>query len=106
MNRPTKVRKVYRELRAVLGADISAKEALRSAAMLVDLYETDGAAHGANFREQRPTFDELPVDVAIADGGWRVMARETSILHAEFGGEEIDVRKQMNLRNYGLEMAA
>jgi len=106
MNRPSKVRMVYQELRAVLGDELPAKEALQSAALLVELFDKDDADFGASIQEQRATFDELPVDVALADGGWRVLSREKSILHAEFGGEEIDVLKQMALKNYGLGIAA
>jgi hypothetical protein len=106
MNRPTKIRKIYRELRAVLGSELSAKEALRSAAMLVELYEGGGPSHGANIHEQRPKFYELPVDEAISDGGWRVMAGENLMLDAVFGEEDIDIRKQMQRWNYGLEVAA
>ena len=106
MNRPVKIRLVYRELRTVLGDELSAKEALRSAALLVELFDKDDADFGASTQEQRATFDELPVDVALSDGGWRILSREKSILHAEFGGEEIDVRKQMALKNYGLGIAA
>jgi hypothetical protein len=106
MNRPAKVRMVYQELRAVLGNELSAKEALETAALLVELFDKDKAEFGAGILEQRPTFDELPVDVGLADGGWRVLSREKFISHAEFGGDEIDLRKQIAFKNYGLGVAA
>jgi hypothetical protein len=106
MNRPTKVRKVYHELRTTLGSELSELEALQTAAMLVELFEKDDALFGASINEQRATFDELPLDVAMADGGWRVLSRERSILHAEFGGDDMDIVGQMKIKNYGLGIAA
>ncbi len=106
MNRSSKVRAVYHELRIALGDQVSAKEALRSAARMVELFDADDALFGASVREQRANFDELPVDVAVADGGWRVLSKERGIINAEFGGEEMDIRTRTRLRNYGLELAA
>ena len=47
MNRSSKVRAVYHELRIALGDQVSAKEALRSAARMVELFDADDALFGA-----------------------------------------------------------
>jgi hypothetical protein len=75
--RSIKVRQVFLELRRALRADIPAGELLRLAAALVD------AAHPIECRtEERcisdgPALDQVPLDRAFSDGGWRVMQRES-----------------------------
>lgn len=77
MNRATKIRQVYTELRREIGDRLPAHEVLSSAVHLVGLYEpavVEPASPG------RPRFEELPVDKAFEDGGWRVMRYEASRL--------------------------
>lgn len=105
MNRPTKIRMVYQELRAVLGDEFSAKEALQSAALLVEIAEKE-ADFGASTNGAPPTFDELPVDVALADGGWRILSRDKALRRAQFEDEEVKVGKPITFETYGLGLAA
>ena len=44
MNRPQKIKKVYRELRMELGDEFPAHELLESAALLIGIIEADGLA--------------------------------------------------------------
>ena len=75
-SRSIKVRQVFAELRHALGAAIPAVELLRLAAALVDasVPVEHGDAH-CNIG-LRPAFDQLPLDKAYADGGWRIMEAE------------------------------
>lgn len=89
MNRPTRIRQLYNEIRETVGSEISSKEALQMAAHLVDVVDDLDISSGARIQEQRATFDELPVDQAIADGGWKVLNRESEVIRATFGGDDI-----------------
>ena len=77
VNRPEKVRRVYTELRRAQIEDISARDLLRVATKLVELSEGRGERPMARQGTPRPTFEELPLDQAFNDGGWRVMAYES-----------------------------
>ena len=80
IGRSIKVRQVFVELRSALEVTIPAGELLRLAAALVD------AAHPLKGREgrdeqqhtNRSAFDQVPLDRAFSDGGWRVMHRESN----------------------------
>ncbi len=76
MRRSEKVTAVYHELRQSVGAGATASEVLECAASLVDLFldAEDGARY--ELRTEQPTFDMLAVDVALADGGWRILSRD------------------------------
>ena len=106
MNRPQKVNQIYLELRAELGDKIPAHELLRSAALLVAVVKGDGPATGAVHHSPRATFDEKPLDEAMADGGWKILARESSWLHRIDGDDTPSVKAKEQLRSYGLELAA
>jgi len=74
VGRSIKVRQVFAELRRALGTEVPAGELLRLAAALVD------AAHPKESHSERctdrPALDQVPLDRAFSDGGWRVMHRE------------------------------
>jgi len=106
MNKATKVRVIYRELRTTLGEQVPAGEILQAATKLVELDDAEKFGAVRSIREQRATFEELPLDVALADGGWRVLSRESNIINATFGGEELDVHKRAKLNEYGIGIAA
>jgi len=70
-----KIRQVFAELRHAVGNEIPAIELLQLAAKLVE------ATRPPSLRDEkivrlRPSIDELPLDEAFADGGWRIMARD------------------------------
>jgi len=76
MRKSAKVTAIYRELRQAVGANASAAEVLACASSLVELFALDNDAGGDELRAERQTLDMLPVDVALADGGWRTLCRE------------------------------
>ncbi len=106
MNRPDRVRKVYGELRRALGDQFPSHEILRSAARLVDLFGGREGHSGIRHGTPRPTFEELPLDKAFADGGWRVLARESSLLFEMFSEDPRELAVRRELRSLGMELAA
>ena len=82
MNRSKKIRSIYRELRASVGDRFTSKDLLEIANTLIT---ADGKLKTDKFtqlRAARRTFEELDLDEAFADGGWRVMRREKTIVNA------------------------
>lgn len=77
-SRSIKVRQVFAELRHALGAEIPAGELLRLAAALVDASYPREPKDEHREVGARPAFDQVPLDRAFADGGWRIMNGETS----------------------------
>ena len=76
MNQSAKVRAIYQELRQVVGLKASAAEMLACAASLVELFSLDDNIPACELNEGRQPNYMLPVDVALADGGWRTLSRE------------------------------
>ncbi len=76
MRRSEKITAIYRELRQAVGLKATAAEVLACASSLVDLFSLEDEAPGYDPRTGRQPFDMLPVDVALADGGWRILSRE------------------------------
>ena len=75
MNQPKQVRKVYAELKGMLGDTASSAELMECAGLIVE------TANGKDRRRfgamtQRPTFDELPLDVVFGQWQWRLIVRE------------------------------
>ena len=106
MNRSQKVKQVYQELREAVGDEFSAIELLQTAAQLVEIINDDGPITGAQIHGPRPNFDELPVDQIIADGGWKVLAREGTWINDIDGDDTLSVCARDQLNNYGMEIAA
>ena len=106
MNRPSRIKQLYHEIRETLGSEICSKEALQLAAHLVDVADGSDALPDDLFGEQRATFDELPVDEAMADGGWRLFNRDQDIVRALFDGEDAFVRRKPHYQSIELELAA
>jgi hypothetical protein len=106
MSRPSRIKQLYHEIRESLGSEISSKEALQLAAHLVDVADGRDVIPFDTFRDQRATFEELPVDEAIADGGWRVLNREKDIVRSLFGSDEPSYRRKPRYQVIDLELAA
>lgn len=95
--RSLKIRRVFAELRHAFGDEIPAIELLRLAAKLVD------AAQPTSVREEnvvsmRRSMDQLPLDEAFADGGWRIMARDRTYHNETFEADPcLSARAKSNL---------
>ena len=76
MNRSRQVVDVFLELRRVVSGKISARDLLAAASAMVELAADGGVEPRCDFGEGRVPFEHLAVDVALADGGWRVMWHE------------------------------
>jgi hypothetical protein len=77
MTRSTQIREVYAELRHALSNHISARQALEAAASIVDLFmiEEEEAPRYEQNTGVMP-FGQWAIDVAMSDGGWRVLGYE------------------------------
>jgi hypothetical protein len=106
MNRPQEVLCVYRELRSQLGNEFPAKELLKSAAKLVQIVHGEGPITGVKPKNTRPTFDELPVDKAMEDGGWKLLSNEPSWLREANDEDTYSVRARREIYGFRVEMAA
>lgn len=105
MNRPRLVREVYFELRRAMAGHASSQEVLESAAALVDLFTLP--------EEPGPQYDlqngglpmgMWPLDVAFADGGWRVMGYETRLLEELEDDENYERRMHNGMARMAMEM--
>ncbi len=106
MNRPDRVRKVYGELRRALGDQFPSHEILRTAARLVDIFDDRKGYSGIRHGAPRPTFEELPLDKAFADGGWRILSRESNQFAELYSEDPRDLTVRRKLRSLGMELAA
>ncbi|MCC6135187.1 MAG: hypothetical protein LM550_15245 [Candidatus Contendobacter sp.] len=73
MNRPQQVRAIFQELRQAVGDQFSAGELLARAASLVDLFTVNDDPFRLEPLEEPQPFEEWSLDVAMADGGWRIL---------------------------------
>lgn len=76
MNRTARVLAVYRELRQSVGFGVPSSEVLSCAASLVELFSADADEPRFDTRLGGLPFEHQAVDVAFADGGWRVLSLE------------------------------
>lgn len=75
MNQPMQVRKVYAELKEMLGDTASSGELMECAGLIV---ETANGRDRRRFGAMAPraSFDELPLDVVFSQWQWRLIVRE------------------------------
>lgn len=76
MRQAARVLEVYKELRVALGAKKSASEILACAASLVELFSIEEGVPVFDDSTGRTPPSMLPLDSAIADGGWRILAND------------------------------
>jgi len=76
MRNATKVLAIYRELRQSLGTEAPSSEVLACAASLVELFTIEEGIAKFDDGVERLPFGMLPIDAALADGGWRVLSQE------------------------------
>ena len=93
MTRTEQVRAIFHELRRGVGDRASAREVLLCAYALADLLSTDAEPR---FDDRVPPlpFENWALDVAFADGGWRVfwheIGRRTGLASEEWEGFDDD----------------
>lgn len=87
MNRSQKIREVYHELRRATPRPVAAAELLECAAGLVDLFDDDCDKSRFELRTGGMPFENQALDVAFADGGWRVMWYEQTRREDALKGE-------------------
>ena len=76
MNRSQQVTEVFHELRRSIDGQISARDILAAAASIVELMSEEVESPRYDLRHGGLPFENWAVDVALADGGWRVMWHE------------------------------
>ena len=76
MNRSQQVIEVFHELRRSVDGRVSAHDILAAAASIVELMQEEDDGPGFDFRVGGTPFENWAIDVALADGGWRVMWHE------------------------------
>jgi len=81
MNKSKKIRSIFRELRAAVGDKFTSGELLEIANTLLVIDNNSKADKIIHLQNARRSFDELDLDEAFADGGWRVMRQERNIVN-------------------------
>jgi hypothetical protein len=79
-----KIRQVFAELRHALDNELPTIELLQLATKLVDATRAPSVRDDEKLINTRPSIDELPLDKAFADGGWRIMARDRAYTLDQF----------------------
>jgi len=82
-----KVHQIYSELRRAVGDEIPAGELLRLALKLVKTANPLGKSEASSIKVFWPDFDEMALDEAFMDGGWKVMSQER---HDKYGDDYND----------------
>ena len=106
MNRPQKIKKVYRELRVELGDEYSDYELLKSANLLTELFADDEPITLDQLKRFGIQFKDREVDEAIKDGGWRLISNEGWWDQITDDQDVLSPQSRAQLKNYGLELAA
>ena len=76
MNRPQKIKKIYHELRMMLGDEYPDYELLKSASLLIEIYEDDKPINLDQLKSFEIEFKEREVAEATKDGGCRLISDE------------------------------
>ena len=106
MNRPKKVRAIFNEIQPSLKDDFTSEEILKFAADFLKTTEYEDPGARIRLVSSRTGFDELDVDQAIADGGWKVMAREKQMMSDLYSEEHSFETYEINFNEVGLDIAA
>ena len=78
VSRAERIREVYSELRQSTPKNVPARELLSCAAELVNLFDSNHDSSRFELRTGGLPFENQALDIAFADGGWRVMYFEES----------------------------
>lgn len=107
MNRPQRIRRVYAELQRTVGDLGTAPELLQAAADMVEVMNPTRVDDPRfSLRAGGLPFDQWSLDVAMADGGWRVMSYEADVVRNLFDDERDSVSDQIEVEHWLMEHAA
>ena len=76
MNRPQKIKKIYHQIRMILGDEYPDYELLKSASLLIEIYEDDEPINLDQLKSFGFKFKDSEIDEPIKDGGWRLISGE------------------------------
>lgn len=98
MQKSTRIRVIFRELRQIVGNDVPASDLVRLANFILRS-QTEATQERDEFGRpsDKTAFFRLPIDEAMRDGGWRILAYEQEQL------DDIDlysVKKALLVRAY------
>ena len=106
MNRPQKIKEVYRELRMVLGNEYPDHELFKSASLLIEVLSDDTPIALDQFDKFELKFKDTTVDEATKDGGWKYLSNEGWWDQVSDDQDLLSPQTRAQLKDYGLEVAA
>jgi hypothetical protein len=107
MTRSKRVREVFLELKRTVGDLATTPELLQAAADLVELLDpVRPDRSGFDLRIGGLPFERWSLDVAMADGGWRVLNHEKDTVRELFDGERDSVSNDLEVQHWMMEHAA
>ena len=106
MNRPQKIKKIYHELRMILGDEYPDYELLKSVSLLIEFYEDDEPVNLDQLKSFWIQFKEREVDEAIKDGRWRLISEEGWWDQIADDQDVLSLQTRAQLKDYGLELEA
>jgi|TARA_B110000467_G_C18089415_1_gene351042 hypothetical protein len=106
MNRPQKIKEVYRELRMVLGNEYPDHELFKSASLLIEVLSDDTPIPLDQFDKFELKLKDTTVDEATKDGGWKYLSNEGWWDQVSDDQDLLSPQTRAQLKDYGLEVAA
>lgn len=98
LSKPEKIRQVYNEFKRVFGEDLPAGVLLKRAAKFVAYIDKANEVESEFLRTTDSRASTPCVDVALADGGWKLLVRERDWVESCFDDEVFvpvsDLRKK------------
>ena len=106
MNRPQKIKEVYRELRMVLGNEYLDHELFKSASLLIEVLSDDTPIALDQFDKFELKLKDTTVDEATKDGGWKYLSNEGWWDQVSDDQDLLSPQTRAQLKDYGLGVAA
>jgi hypothetical protein len=106
VNRPQKIKEVYRELRMVLGDEYSDHELFKSASLLIEFLSDVKPIDLDQFEKFEFQFKDETVDEPTKDGGWKFLSSEGWWDQVSDDQDLLSPQSRAQLKDYGLEIAA
>jgi len=105
MSRSKRIRLIFFELRRALGERVGTRELLDAAKSLVDL-QADNWAHEPTYdlRNGRTSLDQMELDIAMSDGGWRVYSKEREIVSYAGMDDRFEARRYWTANDIAEEL--